>query len=124
LATYANDVDVRTVLDHPLLELNKLLVEEMATLADLGTYVGVYCQPMIPSLYQPVQDPMETVEVIRRIGADRCVAASDFGQVLHIDAIDGVRVYIRALRGFGIPNEDIRTMLCDNPARLLGLDEA
>jgi hypothetical protein len=122
LATLARELGVRTVLDHPLLELNKLLIDEMEQLAALGTYVGTYCQPMIPSLYQPVQDPLETVETIRRIGANRCVAGSDFGQVLHLDAIDGMRVFVRALIGFGIAPEDIRTILCDNPAKLLGLD--
>ena len=122
LATLARELGVRTVLDHPLLELNKLLVEEMEQLAGLGTYVGTYCQPMIPSLYQPVQDPMESVEVIRRIGAARCVSGSDFGQVLHLDAIDGMRVFVRALLGFGVPAEEVRTILCDNPAALLGLD--
>jgi len=123
LATLARDLGVRTVLDHPLLELNKLLMDEMEQLGALGTYVGTYCQPMIPSIYQPVQDPMETVEVIKRIGADRCIAASDFGQVLHLDAIDGVRVFIRCLLGFGVPEADIATILRTNPARLLGLDE-
>jgi len=122
LATLAAELGVRTVLDHPLLELNKLLIEEMEQLAALGTYVGAYCQPMIPSLYQPVQDPMETVVTIARIGAGRCVSGSDFGQVLHLNAIDGMRVFVRALLGFGIGGEDIRTILCDNPARLLGLD--
>jgi len=122
LCTLANSLGVRTVLDHPLLELNKLLVEEMLQLADLGTYVGVYCQPMIPSLYQPVQDPMETVEVIRSVGAARCVSGSDFGQGLHLDAIPGVRVFVRALLGFGISADDVRTILCDTPAKLLGLD--
>ncbi len=122
LATLAREVGVRTVLDHPLLELNKLLIDEMEQLAALGTYVGTYCQPMIPSLYQPVQDPMETVETIKRVGPDRCVAGSDFGQVLHLDAIDGMRVFVRALLGFGIPAADVRTILCDNPAKLLGLD--
>ena len=122
LVTLASGLGVRTVLDHPLLELNKLLIEEMEQLAALGTYVGTYCQPMIPSLYQPVQDPMETVEVIRRIGADRCVSGSDFGQVLHLDAIDGMRVFVRALLGFGVPPAEVRTILCDNPAALLGLD--
>jgi hypothetical protein len=122
LATLAAKLGVRTVLDHPLLELNKLLIDEMQQLAALGTYVGTYCQPMIPSLYQPVQDPMETVETIRRIGARRCVSGSDFGQVLHLNAIDGMRVFVRALLGFGVPADDIRTILRDNPARLLGLD--
>ena len=124
LCTLANQLGVRTVLDHPLLELNKLLIDELAQLAELGTYVGTYCQPMIPSIYQPVQDPMETVEVINRIGASRCLAASDFGQVLHLDAVDGVRVFVRALLGFGVAESDVKLMLCDNPARLLGLDAA
>jgi Family of unknown function (DUF6282) len=123
LARVARDIGVRTVLDHPLLELNKLAIDEMMQLAALGTYVGTYCQPMIPSLYQPIQDPMETVDVIRQVGADRCVAGSDFGQVLHLDAIDGVRVFVRALLGFGIREDEIRTILCRNPATLLGLAE-
>jgi hypothetical protein len=122
LATLAAGLGVRTVLDHPLLELNKLLLEEMEQLAALGTYVGTYCQPMIPSLYQPVQDPLETVTTIQRIGASRCVSGSDFGQVLHLDAIDGMRVFVRALLGFGVSGEDIRAILCVNPAKLLGLD--
>jgi Family of unknown function (DUF6282) len=122
LSTLAAELGVRTVLDHPLLELNKLLLAEMEQLAALGTYVGTYCQPMIPSLYQPVQDPMETVTTIQRIGAARCVSGSDFGQVLHLDAIDGMRVFVRALLGFGIAGDEIRTILCENPAKLLGLD--
>lgn len=120
----AREIGVRTVLDHPLLELNKLLIPEMEQLAQLGAYVGTYAQPMIPSLYQPVQDPFETVETIKAVGVDRCIAASDFGQVLHIDAIDGVRVFIRALLGFGFSVDEIRTIVCDNPAKLLGLGTA
>ena len=122
LSVLASELGVRTVLDHPLLELNKLLIPEMVQLADQGTYVGIYCQPMIPSLYQPIQDPMESVEALRAVGADRCIAASDFGQVLNLNTIDGVRVFIRALLGFGIPAADVRKIICDNPARLLGLE--
>jgi hypothetical protein len=99
LARLAKDVGVRATLDHPLLELNKLLLDEMKQLRDLGVYVGTYCQPMIPSLYQPVADPMKTVRTIKEIGPDRCIIGSDFGQVLHMDAVDGMRVFIRALLG-------------------------
>ena len=114
---------VRATLDHPLLELNKLLLDEMKQLADLGIYVGTYCQPMIPSLYQPVADPFETVQTIKAIGADRCIIGSDFGQVLHMDSIDGMRVFIRALLAFGISEKEIAVMLQENPARLLYLDD-
>jgi hypothetical protein len=106
LARLAKEIGVRATLDHPLLELNKLLKQ----LRDLGVYVGTYCQPMIPSLYQPVADPMETIRTIKENGPDRCIIGSDFGQVLHMDAIDGMRVFIRALLGFGIKPDEVKVM--------------
>lgn len=122
LAKKAKELGVRATLDHPLLELNKLLLEEMKAVADLGVYVGTYCQPMIPSLYQPVADPMETIQAMKLIGPSRCIIGSDFGQVLHMDTIDGMRVFLRALLAFGIKADDVRTMIKRNPARLMWLD--
>jgi hypothetical protein len=123
LARLAKEIGVRATLDHPLLELNKLLLDEMKQLRDLGVYVGTYCQPMIPSLYQPVADPAETIRTIKEIGPDRCIIGSDFGQVLHMDAVDGMRVFIRALLGFGIKPDEVTIMLKDNPAKLMWLDD-
>ncbi len=122
LAKLAKEIGARCVLDHPLLELNKLLLDEMKRLADLGVFVGTYCQPMIPSIYQPVADPLETIAVIREIGPERCVIASDFGQVLHVNSVDGVRIFVRALLGFGVKPDAIRTMIRDNPAKLMWLE--
>jgi hypothetical protein len=123
VAKKAKEIGARTVLDHPLLELNKLTIDEMKEIASLGTYVGAYCQPMIPSLYQPVADPFETVNLIKTIGADKCVIGGDFGQVLHVKSIEGNRIFVRALIGFGIPKQDIITMFKTNPRKLLWLDE-
>lgn len=123
LARLAREIGARCVLDHPLLELNKLLLDEMKQLAGLGVYVGTYCQPMIPSLYQPVADPAETVRTMKEIGAERCIIGSDFGQVMHVNSVDGMRIFIRALLGFGISRQEIVTMIRDNPARLMWLDE-
>ena len=122
VAEKVKELGARAVLDHPLLELNKLTVDEMRDLTDLGVYVGIYCQPMIPSIYQPVADPFETIETIKAIGAERCIVGSDFGQVLHVDSIAGVRIFVRALLAFGIPASDVAVMLRDNPAKLLYLD--
>ncbi len=122
LAKKAKEIGVRATSDHPLLELNKLLMDEMKQIADLGVYVGTYCQPMIPSLYQPVADPMETIAAMKEIGPERCIIGSDFGQVLHMDTIDGMRVFLRALLAFGIKKADVKTMLVDNPAKLMWLD--
>ncbi len=122
LAKKAKELGVRATLDHPLRELNKLLLDEMLELADLGVYVGTYCQPMIPSLYQPVADPIETINTIKAIGPQHCIIGSDFGQVLHMGSIDGMRVFIRALLAFGIKEHEVRVMLHDNPAKLMWLD--
>ena len=62
------------------------------------------------------------INTIKEIGPDRCIIGSDFGQVLHMDSIDGMRVFIRALLGFGIREKDVKTMLQDNPAKLMWLD--
>ncbi len=124
LAKKAKELGVRATLDHPLLELNKLLLDEMKELAELGVYVGTFCQPMIPSLYQPVADPMETIHTIKEIGPERCIIGSVFGQVLHMDAIDGMRVFIRALLAYGIKPDQVKMMLKDNPAKLMWLDES
>lgn len=122
LVEKAKEVGARVVLDHPLLELNKLTIDEIKTLADKGAYVGTFCQPMIPSIYQPVADPFETVNTIKVVGAEKCIIASDFGQVLNLETIYGVRVFIRALLAFGITNEEIDLMIKRNPARLLYLN--
>lgn len=118
----AKEVGARVVLDHPLLELNKLTMEEMQTLASRGAYVGTFCQPMIPSVYQPIADPFETVNVIRTVGAQRCIIASDFGQVLNVETIYGIRIFIRTLLAFGVAPEDIDIMIKKNPAKLLWLE--
>jgi hypothetical protein len=78
---------------------------------------------MIPSLFQPVADPMETVKTIKAIGPKRCIIGSDFGQVLHMDSIEGMRVFIRALLAFGIKEDEVKIMLQDNPAKLMYLDD-
>ena len=47
----------------------------------------------------------------------RTEVAGDF------DAVDGMRVFIRALLGFGIKPDEVKIMLKDNPAKLMWLDE-
>ena len=68
---------------------------------------------------------METIRTIKEIGPDRCIIGSDFGQVLHMDAIDGMRVFIRAPLGLGIKPDEVKVMLQDNPAKInvVGLEK-
>ena len=76
-----------------------------------------------PKRYQPVCDPMETIRTMKEIGADRCIIGTDFGQVMHVNSLDGMRIFLRALLAFGMSRTEIHTMVRDNPAKLMWLDE-
>ena len=58
---------------------------------------------------------------IREIGPQHCVLATDFGQLHHPIPPEGLRMFVQMLLEQGISAEDIRTMIVDNPARLLNL---
>lgn len=59
---------------------------------------------------------------IREIGAERFVMSSDLGQADTPLHADGMRAYVRAMRGAGISQDQIDVMARRNPARLLGLE--
>jgi len=44
--------------------------------------------------------------------------------VMHVDSIDGMRIFIRALLGFGMKESEVRTMISDNPGKLMCLEDA
>jgi hypothetical protein len=110
----------RAVLDHPL---SSLTVEQTAELAQDGVYAGVFCYPSLPSVIKaPVVDPARTLELLERIGPERCVVASDVGMLLEPTALDALRLMIRLLMVLGLTPGEIDLMLKSNPARLIGLD--
>lgn len=65
----------------------------------------------------------EYAEAINAIGASRFLMSSDLGQADSPLHAEGLRAYVRALRAEGISGADIDTMLRDNPALLLGVQE-
>jgi len=83
-----------------------------------GNRIGVSA---VGRVFEPLRDAALDL-LLAHQGTHRCIIGSDFGQVLHMDSIDGMRVFIRALLAFGIKKEDVKTMLHDNPAKLMYLD--
>lgn len=66
---------------------------------------------------------METVRTIQAIGPRRRIIESDFGQLLHVDSVDGLCILIRAPLAFGVNPDEISLMLKDNPAHIMWLDD-
>jgi hypothetical protein len=60
---------------------------------------------------------------VKEIGAERCIIGTDFGQVMHVNSLDGMRIFLRALLAFGMNRDEIFAMVRDNPAKLMWLDE-
>jgi len=59
---------------------------------------------------------------IKRVGAERCVMATDLGQFSSPNPIEGLRQFIEIMILCGISEKEIEIMTKKNPARLLGLD--
>jgi hypothetical protein len=62
------------------------------------------------------------VEAIMRMATEKRVGIG-FGQVLHVNSIDGMRIFVRGLLGFGIQPDAVKKMLQDSPATLMYLDD-
>lgn len=108
------------VLDHPL---SSFTVAQIAELVECGVYAGLFCYPSLPSVIKaPVVDPARTLELVERIGPQRCIIASDVGMLLEPTALEALRLMIRLLMVLGLGPREIGPMLKANPARLIGLD--
>jgi Family of unknown function (DUF6282) len=113
-------IGAKACLDHPLSAFD---VDEIEKLTPDGVYAGLFCFPSLPSIIKaPLSDPAETLELVRRIGAERCLVASDVGTLLEPSTMESLRLMIRFLLGLGISGHDVDLMLKVNPAKLIGLE--
>ena len=69
----------------------------------------------------PIQ---QLVDWIHKIGPERTVINSDLGQNINPLPVDGYINVIQNLLDHGIAEKDIRQMICNNTAFLLGLEES
>ena len=93
-------------------------IEQQREMADLGAYVEYTFLSCMPSRAQMTVE--ELVAALRRIGTDRCILTTDFGQWMNPPAPEGMRMAIAALLGAGMDPADVSTLVKDNPLRLVG----
>jgi len=94
--------------------------EDIAELADQGAFIEVAAAYGIPS-YESETEAKYTYQIIKTVGAHRCIMSSDFGTGGRSNPIEGMRVFIRAMMRQGVKKEEIDIMTKENPARVLGL---
>lgn len=114
------EIGARAVLDHPL---SSFTADQIEALSGGSIYAGLFCYPTLPSVIKaPVVDPERTLELVRRLGPQRCLIASDVGMLLEPTQLEAYRLMIRLLIVLGFSETDVSVMIKDNPAHLLGLD--
>jgi hypothetical protein len=110
----------KILITHPHNEVPGLSSEVQLEFARKGAYLEHCFLPTTPMFFNArIQD---VIEVIRKAGPERCVIATDFGQVFNPSPAEGLRMFILGLMNQGITREEISIMVRKNPAKLLDLD--
>jgi len=109
----------RLYLNHPEYIINGS-IEEQKELADLGVFIEHLAIFMFPMW--PIKAGLDgVVEMIKAVGPERTILATDLGQVHNPPPAEGLRMYLRVLLEKGIPFEHLKKMIQDNPAFMLNL---
>jgi hypothetical protein len=63
----------------------------------------------------------EMAETIREIGAGSCVLVTDYGQDHNIPPVEALSTFVQEMLKAGLSNQDVQTMIVQNPKKLLGI---
>lgn len=110
----------RMLVTHPLMPFTRFDTDQIRAAADLGALLEfdyLSCSPK----WQGAVAPHRTAQAIHAVGADHCVLGTDGGQPYNPHPPEMLRRFGDALLGEGVEEADIRRMMCDNPARALGI---
>lgn len=110
----------RILVTHPDLMLSAIGVEDQRALADAGAVLEKDVNTLGPPWHSITLEAM--VRSIREVGPARCVLATDYGQLHSPAPVEGLRIFVQLCLEQGLSEAEIRMMIVENPARLLGLD--
>jgi hypothetical protein len=110
----------KIILTHANLSLTYIPIEEQKGIVKKGVYFE-FCYTACLPLFDR-QDPTEIVKMIRAVGAEHVVMATDLGQIFNPNPIEGMRAYVHTLLKKGVKEEEIEVMAKKNPAKILNLE--
>ena len=111
----------KIVVTHPLASFVAYTLDDMKEMLDLGA-------PWLEHVYndttRQVGHPIKVKDLydaIKAIGPEHSIMSTDAGQWLNPVPVQQMGIYIKDMLNLGLTEQDIRTMVADNPARALGL---
>ncbi len=106
----------RIIVNHPLTEVVGASLDEQVEMAAHAYLEHCYvaCMERHDNL-----DPGLIRDSIKKIGAKRCLMATDFGQIHNPWPVNGMKLFINSMLQKGVSIGDIHTMCKDNPQKLI-----
>ena len=108
----------KIILTHPAYETTALTVEDILSLTALG---GVYAEESYALMPIDNLTPADVASYIRGVGAEHTIMTTDLGQKARMSSGEGMALFASLMVAEGISPADIRTMMVDNPRKLLDL---
>lgn len=92
-------------------------------LAERGAVIEFTYLTCMPGGFAATHDPKTFASAMMRIGPERVVMSTDFGQAKSPHPAEGMRMFIDEMLGQGVPAPALEVMARRNAARLLGIGE-
>jgi hypothetical protein len=112
----------KILLTHPQWSVNRMSVDQMVDISKMGAYIGLFEYSAVPHFNNPVSERDEVLEIIERVGPDKCAIATDYGSMLNPPPLEGMKLFMRLLLAMGVSEQNICMMVSKNNADLLGLE--
>lgn len=109
----------RLVVTHPHADFIGATVEQMRELGELGAKNEMHFA-FTTAAIDPPQDPAWIADVMREVGLEHCFLATDGGQAVNPPPVEMLRRWIATLLECGFDGDELRPMVVDTPAALLG----
>ncbi len=111
----------KILVTHPLASFCNYGVSDMKEILDIG---ATYLEHTYNDVTRQVSHPIKLEDLyngIKAIGPKHCIMSTDSGQWLNPVPVQQMGIYIKDMLNFGIAERDIRTMVSNNPAHILGI---
>ena len=119
VASYAGTIGAKTLITHPFFAVPNLSKDELRELTDLGATAELLAITAF-NLPTPHRAELKAIhQAIVEIGVGKIIISSDGGQPFNPMPSEALRVYAESLFELGISATDLRTMMIENPERML-----
>ena len=114
----------KIVITHPQADFMGYSEEDIVAAAKMGALIEhdyVFLTPAAKKLCERVLNPSEMASLIRKVGPDNSILATDSGQTSNPPPAQCMALLISVLMDCGIAADEIRVMTHENPKRLIEL---